>query len=63
MKTVLLTGSAGFVGHKTADCLMWDGYRVIGVENINEDYDLKLKEHYLLKEKPKFELHKIDINN
>lgn len=45
MKKVLLTGSAGFIGHKTAELLLNSGIEVIGVDNLNSYYDVKLKEH------------------
>jgi len=65
MKTILLTGVAGFIGHKTAKFLLKDGYRVIGIDNMNDYYDIKLKEYRLslLKEKSNFKFFKIDIEN
>ena len=65
MKTVLLTGAAGFIGHKTAEVLLRDGYRVIGIDNMNDYYDIKLKEYRLnqLIGNEQFEFHKIDIEN
>jgi UDP-glucuronate 4-epimerase len=47
MKTILLTGAAGFIGRKTAQVLIEQGFRVIGVDNINDYYDVSLKEHRL----------------
>jgi len=43
MKTVLLTGAAGFIGYKTAEFLIEKGYNVIGVDNLNDYYDVRLK--------------------
>ena len=65
MKTVLLTGAAGFIGHKTAEVLLRDGYRVIGIDNMNDYYDIRLKEYRLnlLTGNEQFEFHKIDIEN
>ena len=42
-KTVLLTGSAGFIGWKTGELLLKKGYTVIGVDNMNNYYDPRLK--------------------
>lgn len=42
-KIVLLTGVAGFIGWKTAELLLKDGYYVIGVDNLNDYYDVRLK--------------------
>jgi Nucleoside-diphosphate-sugar epimerases len=45
MNTVLLTGAAGFIGWKTAEFLLKEGYKVIGVDNLNNYYDVRLKEY------------------
>jgi nucleoside-diphosphate-sugar epimerase len=45
--TVLLTGAAGFIGARTAHLLLDRGCRVIGVDNLNDYYDVRLKEHRL----------------
>jgi len=65
MKTVLLTGVAGLIGHKTAEFLLKRGYKVIGVDNMNDYYDVKLKEYRLstLKGNPNFRFYRIDIEN
>lgn len=65
METILLTGAAGFIGHKTAEFLLKDGYKVIGIDNLNDYYDHKLKisrKNDLLKSE-NFEFHEIDIEN
>ena len=43
MKTVLVTGAAGFIGFYTAKRLLDLGYTVIGIDNINNYYDVTLK--------------------
>jgi UDP-glucuronate 4-epimerase len=43
MSTILLTGIAGFIGYHTADALAKRGDTVIGVDNFNDYYDVKLK--------------------
>lgn len=44
MGTILVTGSAGFIGWKVADLLLARGYQVLGVDNMNPVYDVRLKE-------------------
>ena len=63
MKEILLTGVAGFIGQKTAELLLRDGYRVIGVDNMNDYYDVRLKEYRLnlLAGNGGFQFHEIDI--
>jgi UDP-glucuronate 4-epimerase len=36
MQKVLFTGSVGFIGFHTAMCLLVEGYKVIGLDNIND---------------------------
>ena len=46
MKTVLVTGAAGFIGMHT--CIkLFNKYRVIGIDNLNSYYDIKLKKKRL----------------
>ncbi len=47
METVLLTGAAGFIGWKTAQVLLDQGFHVVGIDNLNDYYDVALKEHRL----------------
>ena len=42
--TVLVTGAAGFIGFHTAEALLARGETVIGVDNLNPYYDVRLKE-------------------
>lgn len=65
MKSILLTGAAGFIGHKTAEVLLNRGYIVIGLDNMNDYYDVKLKEYRLdnLKKHKKFKFYKADIED
>ncbi|ADZ69175.1 NAD-dependent epimerase [Polymorphum gilvum] len=44
MRTVLVTGSAGFIGSHVAQRLLDDGWRVVGIDNVNAYYDPALKE-------------------
>lgn len=43
MKKVLITGTAGFIGSHLADKLLTDGYEVVGLDMINDYYDVNLK--------------------
>lgn len=47
--TVLLTGAAGFIGFHTCRALLARGERVIGVDDVNDYYDVNLKEARLAK--------------
>jgi UDP-glucuronate 4-epimerase len=53
MKKILITGSAGFIGFHLAKALLQLGHQVIGVDNLNDYYDPKLK-YDRLKELDKF---------
>lgn len=62
---VLLTGCAGFIGWKVSEKLIDEGHSVIGIDNMNDYYDVKLKEWRLdnLWNKDNFVFHKVDIEN
>ena len=64
-KTVLLTGSAGFIGWKTAEFLLNEGYEVIGIDNLNNYYDVRLKNWRVeqLKIYKNFKFYNVDIEN
>lgn len=64
-KKVLVTGSAGFIGFHLAKSLLEQGMQVTGVDNLNDYYDVSLKEARLklLYEFPKFKFVKADISN
>jgi UDP-glucuronate 4-epimerase len=63
MKTVLLTGCAGFIGSTLLDRLLKDSYRVIGVDNFNDYYDYRQKQENISKalKNKNFKLVKKDI--
>ncbi len=42
-KKILVTGSAGFIGFHLVNGLLSEGHEVIGIDNINDYYDIKLK--------------------
>lgn len=47
MSKALVTGAAGFIGSRTAELLLDQGIEVIGIDNLNDYYDPRLKEHRL----------------
>jgi nucleoside-diphosphate-sugar epimerase len=63
MGRYLLTGAAGFIGSRVADRLLARGDTVIGVDNINDAYDVRLKTFRLtaLQERDGFTLVRDDI--
>lgn len=64
-KTAVITGAAGFIGWKTCERFLHDGYRVIGIDNMNDYYDTRLKEYRLnlLKQVEGFVFHRTDIED
>ena len=48
-KTYLITGGAGFIGFHLSKSLLEKGARVIGFDNMNDYYDVSLKEDRLAK--------------
>src|SRR3972149_5449660 len=62
---ILGTGCAGFIGWKVSECLLREGHRVIGVDNLNDAYDLRLKEWRLaqLEGHPNLSFHRLDITD
>lgn len=43
-ETVLVTGSAGFIGYHTCKRLLADGFKVVGLDALSDYYDVSLKE-------------------
>jgi UDP-glucuronate 4-epimerase len=41
--TILVTGAAGFIGYHTVKRLCGDGHEVVGIDNLNDYYDVELK--------------------
>jgi UDP-glucuronate 4-epimerase len=44
MNKILVTGAAGFIGYHTCKQLLESGYEVAGIDNLNDYYDVSLKE-------------------
>ena len=42
-KEILITGSAGFIGFHLAHRLLLDGYTLVGLDNLNNYYDVDVK--------------------
>ena len=42
-KKILVTGCAGFIGFHVARRLLLSGYSVVGLDNLNDYYDVRLK--------------------
>ena len=64
-KTVLVTGAAGFIGFHLSTKLSALGYSVIGIDNLNDYYDVNLKISRLnkLKTLPNFTFHQLELTD
>ncbi len=62
---ILVTGAAGFIGSATAHRLLDRGDEVIAIDNVNDYYEVSLKEARLarLEKRPNFRFHRIDLAN
>ncbi len=65
IRRYLLTGCAGFIASKVAGMLLDDGHTVVGVDNLNDAYDPRLKLWRLeqLRTHPGFRFHPLDITD
>lgn len=45
----IVTGAAGFIGARTAEMLIEQGHTVVGIDNMNDAYDPRMKEYRLKK--------------
>ncbi|HVY15688.1 MAG TPA: NAD-dependent epimerase/dehydratase family protein [Rhodopila sp.] len=63
--SILLTGCAGFIGFHVAQALLDRGEAVIGVDNLNDYYDVRLKEARLarLAERAGFAFSRVDVSD
>ncbi len=65
MATLLVTGCAGFIAARVTELLLGEGHTVIGIDNLNDAYDVRLKQWRLarLEGAPGFTFQKIDITD
>ncbi len=65
MARYLISGAAGFIGGRVAELLMAEGHSVVGVDNMNDSYDVRMKEHRLekLQANAQFNFHRLDISD
>jgi len=63
MDKILVTGCAGFIGFHVSKMLCEQGHDVIGIDNLNEYYDvqLKLDRVAILKKEPAFAFTRLDF--
>ncbi|MEW4449558.1 GDP-mannose 4,6-dehydratase [Qipengyuania sp. JC766] len=59
MRTVFVTGTAGFIGFHLADLLLKEGFRVVGYDGMTDYYDVRIKErrHQMLLQNEHFSAH------
>ena len=64
-KIYLVTGSAGFIGFHLSKKILAKGFKVIGIDNLNNYYDVQLKKkrNHILKKNKNYIFKKIDIKN
>ena len=62
---VLVTGAAGFIGFHLSQLLMKQEYQVVGIDNLNDYYDVNLKYGRLeiLEKEEDFTFYKIDLKD
>ena len=65
MRSVLVTGAAGFIGSSLSHRLVGRGDNVFGIDNLNDYYDVSLKKARLerLSSNPHFRFEKLDISD
>lgn len=63
MNIYLVTGCAGFIASSVIEMLLQAGHSVVGVDNMNDAYDVRMKEYRLkkLEAQPGFTFHRLDI--
>lgn len=63
MRTILVTGSAGFIGFHLSRLLVEEGFKVVGVDSMTSYYDvaLKQKRHAMLRQSNAFSAEEFDI--
>ena len=62
-KKVLITGAAGFIGMHLSEKLLKKNFVVVGIDNLNDYYDVRLKKERIknLKKYKNFHFYKVDL--
>lgn len=65
MEKYLITGTAGFIASVVAEMLLDQSATVVGLDNLNHAYDIRMKEYRLerLLKYPNFSFHKLDVSD
>ncbi len=65
MSHYLVAGAAGFIAARVAELLIESGHSVVGVDNLNDAYDVRMKQYRLekLQALENFSFHKVDIGD
>ncbi len=65
MSRYLVSGVAGFIASRVTELLLDQGHEVYGVDDLNDAYDVRMKEYRLqqLEGRPGFTFQKMDISN
>lgn len=63
MGKYLVTGASGFIASRVCEFLLNEGHAVVGVDDMNDAYDTRLKDYRLarLRERPSFVFHETDV--
>ena len=64
-QTIFVTGCAGFIASRVVRFLLDDGHEVVGIDNMNDYYDVSLKQHRLeqLQSSDRFTFYHEDIED
>lgn len=65
MANYLVAGAAGFIAYHVIEMLLEQGHAVLGLDNLNQAYDVRMKEHRLglLQRHPGFTFQRLDISD